>query len=354
MTQFIAFPKIKQFKDCVHNVRHKTRFTGLDEETGEPIYDHLAPLPRLKFRGTVKLHGTNAAVVLHPDWTDENIVAQSRSRICTVLNDNAGFAAFVHGREIPFEKLFARVFLSVERKGNKIGDNPVAIYGEWCGSNIQGGVGLSELASKMFVIFAVRIGAEDETRWLELDPSLSDPENGIYNILDYPYWDMTVDFEQPAFARNIMVDLTLSVEEECPVAKAHGVEKGTGEGVVWKCVESGFEDSGFWFKVKGEKHSVSKVKTLSPVDPEMMKNAQEFVESNVTENRCLQGIQTLQEMGAELSMKSTGIFLKWIFEDIISEEKDTLTASSLDAKTVSKPISEKARKWYFKFLKENV
>jgi len=354
MTQFIAFPKIKQFKDVVHNVRHKARFQGLNEETGEPIYDHLAALPKLGFRGTVKLHGTNAAVVLHPNG---EIVAQSRKRVCTIENDNAGFAVFVHGRIEKFERLFAEVFLSLERKGDKVGDNPVAIYGEWCGSNIQGGVGLAELPSKRFVVFAVRIGAEEDTRWVNMedfDRLPSDPDAEIYNILEFPVWDKIVDFDQPALARNDMVDITLAVEEECPVARAFGVEKGTGEGVVWQCVEPGFEDSGFWFKVKGEKHSVSKVKTLAPVDPEKMKNAQEFVDSTVTENRLVQGIQTLQEMGAELSMRSTGVFLKWVFEDIMSEEKDTLTASSLDAKTVSKPISEKARKWFFKYLEENL
>lgn len=350
MTKFIGFPKIKQFKDCVHNVRHKARFQGLDED-GNPIYDHLAALPKLKFRGTVKLHGTNAAIVLHPDGS---IVAQSRKRICTIENDNAGFAVFVHGREEAVRDLFKNQVLPFVGDAS---DKPVAVYGEWCGANIQGGVGLAELASKRFVIFAVRVGVEDETQWMDMDDFgllPSDPDNDIYNILEFPFWDKLVDFENPGLARNEMVDITLSVEEECPVAKAFGVEKGTGEGVVWRCVEPGFKDSGFWFKVKGEKHSVSKVKTLAPVDPEKMKNAQEFVDSNVTENRCLQGIQVLQEMGAELSKRSTGIFLKWIVSDIMSEESDTLTASSLCAKDVSKPISEMARRWYFSYLEENL
>lgn len=349
MSKFISFPKIRQFKDCVHNVRSRARFRGLDAD-GKAVFDPDAELPTLKFRGTVKLHGTNAAVVLHPDGS---LVVQSRKRVLTLESDNAGFAAFVHGRVEAFRHIFENQILP-EVKETK--DKAIALYGEWCGSNIQSGVGLSKLPSKRFVIFAVRLHSEDGSEWLdmnEFDVMPTHPDFGIYNILEFPYWEQTVDFNSPAESRNEMVNITLDVEKECPVARAFGVDNGVGEGVVWRCIEPGFKSSDFWFKVKGEKHSTSKVKTLASVDPEIAKSAKEFVDTTVTENRCIQGIQYLKEVGKELDKRNTGIFLKWVFEDIMNEESDSLTASSLCAKDVSKPISTKARQWYFDFLEKS-
>lgn len=346
MTQFISFPKIKQFKDCIHNIGHKARWRGLDED-GKVVFDREAVLPKLKFRGTVKLHGTNASVVLHPDG---EFVSQSRKRICTIENDNQGFAVFAHGKKDIFLKLF-------ERFGEDFFGEPATIYGEWCGGNIQGGVGLSQVSAKKFIIFAIRVGLSDDARWLNLKDrkfeSFESPEHEIYNINSFPVWEKEIDFNSPAVVRNEIVDLTMGVEAECPVAKAFGVENGVGEGVVWKCTEPGFESSDFWFKVKGEKHSSSNVKTLASVDPEKMKNVQEFVEYSVTENRLNQGIDFLKEVNAEFSMKSTGVFLKWLVSDIASEESDVMAESELSLKDISKAISIKGRTWFFKYLDES-
>jgi hypothetical protein len=51
--------------------------------------DRSKRLPTLKFTGTVKLHGTNAAIVYQQNvghWY------QSRNRVITSINDNFGFA----------------------------------------------------------------------------------------------------------------------------------------------------------------------------------------------------------------------------------------------------------------------
>jgi hypothetical protein len=46
-------------------------------------------LPTLKFIGTVKLHGANAAIVYQQNIGHWH---QSRNRVISVINDNAGFA----------------------------------------------------------------------------------------------------------------------------------------------------------------------------------------------------------------------------------------------------------------------
>ena len=118
---------------------------------------------------------------------------------------------------------------------------------------------------------------------------------------------------------------------------------------MWKCISDDprFQDSGFWFKVKGEKHSDTPVKRLVEVDPNKIQNIHEFVENVITDARCRQGIEYLREYGKEVSRKSTGEYLRWIVSDIISEELDTLVASGLEPKDVNKDINVKARNWFF-------
>jgi len=56
MKKHISFPSIEQFKNVIANVNRKHNFVGLDEN-GDAIYDPSKPKPKLKFKGTVKLHG---------------------------------------------------------------------------------------------------------------------------------------------------------------------------------------------------------------------------------------------------------------------------------------------------------
>src|SRR6202008_3290351 len=129
--------------------------------------------------------------------------------------------------------------------------------------------------------------------------------------------------------QNELVDLTLKVEEQCPVAADFG-KFGVGEGIVWHNAETGLR-----FKGKGEKHSVSKVSTVKPIsaeDLERLKTVKNFVDTVVTENRLNQGLDKLREMGLELSVKSTGDYIKWVVGDVLKEEMDLIIASCLDKK----------------------
>lgn len=56
------YPSIEQFRNVIKTVRFNHDFQGKDEN-GNPIYQHKENYPTLKFQGTVKLHGTNAAIV---------------------------------------------------------------------------------------------------------------------------------------------------------------------------------------------------------------------------------------------------------------------------------------------------
>lgn len=75
----IKFPSIEQFRTVVSNVNRRYNFVGLDEN-GEAIYDPNLPKPVLTFKGTIKLHGTNAGVSYN---SQDDLWAQSRENIIT-------------------------------------------------------------------------------------------------------------------------------------------------------------------------------------------------------------------------------------------------------------------------------
>jgi hypothetical protein len=124
---------------------------------------------------------------------------------------------------------------------------------------------------------------------------------------------------------------------------------GIGEGIVWKCVTPGWESPEFFFKVKGELHSASKVKTLAAVDVELVASMREFAEKTVTENRCRQGIDKLREAGKKLIDRTcVGDFIRWVIADVEKEESDTAKASGIDLKKANGELTKAARVWFFK------
>lgn len=335
------YPSIEQFRNIIHNVKHQTDYIGKDEN-GDAIYQ-TKEKPVLSFVGTTKLHGTNAGVVV--DFSTNEIYFQSREHIITPAKDNAGFAMFMSKIQQGFINCCK---FSLNHSPNR----KYIIYGEWCGGSIQKGVGLNKLP-KMFVIFDIAsIDIETEERiWLHRGflKEFSNHKEHIYNIYEFPTWIIDIDFNNPELVQNQLIELTQTVEDECPVSKQLGA---TGElcggGIVWKCITPGYEDSQFWMKVKGTKHSSSKVKTIASVNIENIESIKNFVELTVTENRCKQSLQKLKEDNKPLNKTSLGDYLRWIHNDIMKEEIDTIVANGFDPKILGQPISNKAREWFFK------
>jgi hypothetical protein len=344
MSKFVKFPSIEQFRNVIRNVKEKTQFVKVDED-GNAVFDRNKELPILQYEGTVKLHGTNASVCGNKEGS---IWVQSRNNIITIENDNAGFAFFVEKHKDYFEEMIDSLLNTFSNAES------IAIFGEFCGEGIQKGIALSKLP-KMFVIFGIKIiHFEDQkylNKWLDSNyvhnimEKLDTTDINIYSIKQFETYKVDIDFNKPELIQNKLIELTELVETECPVGKAFG-ESGIGEGIVWKPVDENYNNSGFWFKVKGEKHSVSKVKKLASVDIEKVNSINEFVEKVVTENRLNQGLDYLKEQNLEIDIKNTGTFLKWLTSDVFKEEMDTLIGSGLEPKNVGGAISTKARKWF--------
>lgn len=342
----LPFPSIKQFRNVVAHVRRNASFMGLDD-AGEPIYNRAAKFPRLTFVGTVKLHGTNAAVV----FDQRGITFQSRERELTLTSDNAGF--YAHMKQPKQVLALYNLWTTIAKEAglgirDTYDNTSIAIYGEWCGGNIQKGIAISGLP-KMFVIFAVTVNGE----WMaDLPPRLHDKAASIYSIDQFAKWFMFIDFEQPEQSENQLAALTEAVEASCPAGEYFG-QLGIGEGIVWRCMEDSSPD--LWFKVKGEKHSASKVKTLALTDVEAVESIRAFVAQTVTEARLEQGLHNLvNEQGKPFAMTSIGDFLRWVHGDVMKEEGDTLEASGLEPKKLGGPIAQVAKRWYIDRLNAEV
>lgn len=343
MKKFVGFPSIEQFRNVIREVKLNTDYKGKDAD-GKAIYRQEGLYPTITFTGTVKIHGTNAAVCFDGD----EMWCQSRSNIIDPLKDNAGFAGWVHSKRGMFIPLMKKMHQELDLDNNDI----LAVYGEWAGGNIQKGVAVSGLP-KFFAVFGVRIIRDNEYRWVEPDfwhnafgGDIFKRGECLFSIYDFPHHKMVINFNSPEEVQNKLGELTLAIEEECPVGKYFGVS-GVGEGVVWTAYRENGDQ--YCFKVKGEKHSNSKVKVLAAVDTEKVANVKAMAVMVCTENRMQQGRDwIINQEGVDASRpENLGTFLKWLNGDIFKEEMDTIVDSGLTPKDVSKEVNRIGREFYF-------
>ncbi len=66
----------------------------------------------------------------------------------------------------------------------------------------------------------------------------------------------------------------------------------------------------------------------------------------VTPARLQQGLEYLREHNMEVSKNNMGHFLKWIVNDVMSEELDVINQLQLDASLIKKQTNVYARTWY--------
>ena len=353
---FYKYPSIEQFNKIVQNTKKAMRFHNLEEVV-------------LKFMGTTKLHGTNGSIGIVYEKGEPVYQVQSRNNILTLESDNAGFAQFALNPEVKsfvkekIEKIYNQ--LSQEEKVKVLS---IFVYGEWAGSNIQKGVAITQM-EKFFAPFDVSIYLEKENqeennqevfvrKWLNQKEveEFKNEELRIFpisTVVKPEYLNIKFDAISLEKVAKELSNLTIEVEKEDPFAKHFGFS-GVGEGIVWKVVYE--EDYGdqfdlrkigdLRFKVKGEKHAVSKVKTLAPIDFEKVAKLTEAVDKYVTENRLNQGIDYLNEMHKELIVENTGFFIQWIQKDILKEEQEEILISGLEWKKLSGLIAKKSAEWF--------
>lgn len=344
--KFYAYPSIEQFRIVIKHVERSSKYT-FDDDKNDWVYDHTLKSPTLTFTGTVKLHGTNAGVVMDKD---HGIYAQKRKGIATIEDDNYGFASWLSSDEIN-NTFYGIGEELVDYFYDDLADNTFVIYGEWCGGNIQKGVAITGLP-KMFVIFGIKVisnNNDDANYWLDISNYnyLHSRSNDIYDVRDFGTYTIDIDFNDAKRSVPLLQKMTESVEEQCPAGEYFKCF-GVGEGIVW---EHRNEDGTILrFKVKGKKHSSSKVRVLASVDIERMDSIKEFVEYSVTVSRLNQAASEVLNFNEDsvpyFERKKIGEFIKWITSDIIKEELDTLRGSGLTMKDVGSEVSQACKNWF--------
>lgn len=311
--------------------------------------DHSAR-PKKKFCGTAKLHGTNAGIRLL--GAGKKAIGLARSREVTVNNDNCGFAMFLES--VP-QEVFDSLYMDLVYEDPR--GRPLTVFGEWCGSGVQGGVALSQV-KKHFVIFAVAFDndefdpnvPEDQQANLKYVPfsrNLHFNDHNIYNIGQIPDYTVEIDFSlgnQDELVEKL-TKLVEEVEAECPWAKQMFGVSGVGEGLVFSSAED--PANSFWtFKIKGEKHAVRQGRDRNRVvaiDVEKVENVSQCVDIILTENRMMQMVNDNQ---FTFDPKNIGPFLKAVCVDCVKEEIDVIVENGLEWSDVQKVVQTRARNWF--------
>lgn len=319
--QFVAYPSTPSFKDIITRVKRlsgKPTFLGLDPSTNEPMFEPVKQ-PVLRFTGTVKIHGTHGDV----HRLNGELVVQSRNRVLSLESDNCGFYAFVMANR----KIFDNMLDQLQAQGK-----PEFLSGEFAGSNIQHGVAVTGMPKTFFVFNEGIYPVADQCN--------------VFSIYQFNTYQVDIDFNKVEKAWELLEELTLMVEEKCPVGTILNADSDNtvGEGIVWKTT---YKDKLLVFKTKGVKHArVAKVKIPQVrADSEAVKT---LVTEFVTGDRLEQGIEYLLEMGTTLDRKATGTYIGWVTSDVFKECQERLVELNLTGawKQVSAEITQVARSYF--------
>lgn len=356
--RLVAFPSIGEFRKVIKAVTDGCKF------------HNLARRPVLDFVGTTKLHGTNAAVVLHRGG---EVYAQSRYNVLSEELDNFGFNEFVQSTKREWQRLMEDL-LALPEYSNA---DTIVLYGEWAGGNIHPDIAIAGLPY-MFALFKlktqvagmVKVDGKEVPGFVSTYHRVTDLKelvrtrihtsenkyfaNTVFATTQFASWAVTIDFNSPKEVQNILADLTNAVEMKCPAGLFFGRE-GVGEGIVYHIDgdTSGipFRTDNLMFKVKGQKHSDTNVKTLARVDLEKVKGAREFAEMVATEHRFEKGIDYIKQThgdpaNAVIVKADIGEFIRWVIRDSIKEQGDTMVANALVEKDVMSSIAIMAKTWF--------
>lgn len=360
MKRMIKYPSIEQYRGVVKQITERACYVDKGED-GKAVFDFLKPKPKLTFVASEKIHGTNAGVSYSiPD----GIWAQSRENIITVEKDNAGFAFFISQNEsvlIDMIKLLAR------EHNIDLNKKIITLYGEWAGGNIQKNSALSG-GEKSFILFEhfkvspIEPSEEEKAVWYKTiiysDFGVPNPyiewasyrNSKIFNIMDYPTYSFEINFNTPDKGINQIIELVDVIEEASPVGKAFGFETNIGEGVV--CSYLTEDNSLIQFKVKGEKHSNSKVKTTKVVDTEKLDKLDACVEKICHSWRFEQMFNLANDTinDGVPDIKNIALFLKMLNSDTLKEELDIIAEFGFEPKDVLPKVSKIGKIWYLNEL----
>lgn len=342
----IKFHSIKQYSDIVDKIRSKYDFAS--KSANETI-----PLPKLNFIGRPKLHGANSSIVCDSDF---NLTYQSRLKELSINDDSYGFcnhmSKFEEELKNKFKEIAPKIFNLFLTENKE--DIKVIVYGEWVGKSLKNDTAICNIPNTL-IVFDICVYNVSKEKMYYL-PGFIDEFTllpvRILPITLFKQYEINIDFNKPQEYEELLSNLTLKVEEECPVARWFG-HHGIGEGIVWNYYNPLDPSNVLRFKIKGKRHAIRVQRQLTSAEIEVIKSTQEFVKYCVTEERLLQGLEYLKQSNLELKKENLGTFLKWLINDIKSEEATTISSNGLDEKLINVEVSRNGKDWYLDKLKND-
>ncbi len=331
---FLSYGKTGGLAQAYRQVNSIVNYRGRDDKN-EPIFASNV-LPTVVFTGTAKLHGTNAAV----GYNDGEIWFQSKSQ--KVGDAHYGFT------QLPPEDI-TNLIASVKESYNLPYNSHFVVYGEWAGEGIQKTCAISKMPKRFYVFHVVLI-----VNHIPVDLCLSELmlESTMFISDVSSYWQIVqnVDFSKPhSEILAQLMPLVKEIEKQCPVAAAYDV-KGICEGIVFVGSVNGHR---IVFKLKGDLHKVAKKEKIE-IDPVKRANIDNFADNFVTPERIKQAVFALDisksfgiTNGENISKKDTGAIVKWVKDDIMEEESETLAELGLVWGDVTASVSKLAAKTFF-------
>lgn len=290
------------------------KFVGFPSIENYSSYIKGQKFEEMTFVGTVKVHGTNAAI----SEKDGEFCFQSRDKIIDAkeLHDNFDFAFEMYKVGDYLKPLFAKI-----REMYDDTQNIVTLFGEWAGDNIQRHVAISQV-QKFFAFFALKIG----DTWHNVENIPSFPEYRIFNIFNFGKWEITISPKNWGSYVEQLEELTLTVENKCPVAYILAGIEGIGEGIVWSAIVDGKLKS---FKTKGSKHHGSKDNKTNVVKKVKRTNIDDFMKAVFHDtNRYNQAVEKIIRADNKVpDTKYVKDINEWIMKDILKEELEMFRAN---------------------------
>lgn len=348
MKRLIKFPSISEFRGVVKSVDLDTKFVRYDEIKNKVIYDHGIKCPIISVNATEKIHGTNAAVCFsNPDgfWV------QSKVNVLTPEKDNAGCAFYANSNNVEW---FNIICLLAAEHDIDLNENIISVYYEWCGGGIQKKSAVTHLDKRAIIFQHFKVSPVEpdtsiKSKWYETkigENWVDCKENDIFNICNFNTYEFDIDFSNPLMSVNYMKDLVENtIEVNSPVGQQFGIDGNIGEGMVISFIYKGVKQS---FKVKGEKHSKTKVKTLTPVDEAKLQLRQEIAQKVCPAWRLEQMFDEANDTmnSGEPIIENIPIFMKLLKSDIIKEECDIIVSAGMEPKDILPAVSKISAMWY--------
>lgn len=304
-----------------------------------------------RYRGTIKLHGTNATLIFRAGRTTPTY--QSRNRVITLNDDNQGTVAHLPAAVV------APLVDKITRIHGSRGFTEIMVAGELCGEGIHHGVAVATMP-RLFCIFGIRI----DGAWVDMAryASVAAPQARVFNIMDYRTWEVKIDLDgnTGAVYRQMMA-YTEEVGKQCPFGAsfvdANGASVvGAGEGIVWTLIPEARHDASVntelvSFKTKTDAFVTTSRRPKVPptkAEADASGRAAQFLEYAVNERRLEQGVEYMREMKRPMEKANVGEFMKWVVEDTMREEVGAMIEMKADEKVVRKLVGRKASRFWVK------